>query len=459
MIRTAPLEHQKNIVAFSSPLEYSAIVSGYGSGKTLSGLWLMQVLRWKLVVVISTKTSIEATWTEQIKEHSSFRFALVLGTRQQKIKIIRMALYRYHRNVPKSQQPTLILLVNFDGVKNIYNTLVSLNPDAVIVDEPTKIKSPDALRTQVLWSISKYFSKRHIMGGNLFTENLTELYAPIKFLDHGATFGNSYDKFLQDFFKKKKGRWEPKPGAEKKILKMIEPFCITVPDDVVKLPPASRKIIKLTPSKQQRELIEDLHENFKVELGRVKLSITSAYSLYIKEQQICDGFITDSAGHIQFIETPKDEALIDILEEIGMKEKSIIWTSFIPSIKKLERLLTALGYGVLTLYGETKDVRMIQNKFNNSPRYQILLTTYSKGNESLNLQKSRFSFRYSQTWSNDQKSNSAARNRRKGSLEAHKGLPIMYHDFLIRDSVDEIKFDNVKSKSEMVQRLKKYFNC
>lgn len=78
-IRTAPLAHQRSIVLFCSPLEYAGICAFYGTGKSLSGLWLIEKKKWKTVIIVSTKTALESTWQDEIKKHSDFRYALVVG--------------------------------------------------------------------------------------------------------------------------------------------------------------------------------------------------------------------------------------------------------------------------------------------------------------------------------------------------------------------------------------------
>lgn len=446
MIRTIPRSHQKDVVLFCKPLDYGAIIASYGTGKTLMALWLTEVMKWKLVIIVSTKSSLESTWEDEIKKHSDYRFARIDGnTPRQKINLIRMALNRQSK----------ILLINFDGVRNILDAIAAIKSDAVIVDESLKISNPDALRTKVMWALGRIIPKRFIMAGNVFSEGLHQIYSQVKFLDNGKTFGNSYKQHLKDYFDKKKGKYVPKKGMTQKIFKLIKPFTIMVPASAVQLPPATFKKIGIHPTTQQEELLTNLKNDFKLELGKVHVNIDSIYALISKCQQICDGFITDKDGHISYIETPKDEALIDELEDIGRSEKIIIWSVFRAPIKKLYRILTKLGYGVLVLDGDTKDSGNLVKHFQNNPRYTILLSTLKKGNESLNLQGSRISLYYSRSWSYNERDNSLARNRRMGSLEKHDS--IMYGDIFLKGTIEEQIYDCLVTKGNLVVKLKKYF--
>ncbi len=443
------MKHQREMVLFASPLDYCALIAGYGCGKTLTALWLIEKMKWNIVIIVSTKTALESTWEDEIKKHSNFLYAHVVGDLRQKIYIIRAALSRH-----RSGSQTLILLVNFDGVKNILDSLAALKPDAVIADESLQFKNPDTLRSKVMWALSRAVPKRFLLAGNIFSESLTEIYSQVKYLDRGGTFGNSYKQFLKDYFEKKKNKYVPKKGMTQKIFNLIKPFTTSVPENVIQRPPAIPKKIGLHPTAQQRDLLDKLKNDFNLELGKVHVDITSIYALVGKCQQICDGFITDNKGNIVYIETPKDEALIDELEEIGRHEKVIIWAYHKPVIKKLYRILTKLGYGVLVINGETKDSGVLVRQFQNSNRYNIFLLSLKKANSSITVTNSRCALYYSQSWSFNEMDNSHARNRRIGS-EKHDS--IMYGYFYLKDTVSEQIYNCWITKGDLVKTLRKYF--
>ncbi len=455
MIRTALMKHQGRIVDFGFPLSYLGVFAGYGVGKSLAALALIQKKGWKVVVVISTKTAIQSTWPDQITEHSDFRYVKLLGDSKQKFRTLRESMNRYHatyRNHPK--RPVIIILVNFDGVKNIFRFLELAKPEAVILDESTKIKNIEALRTQVMIAYGKVVPNRIVMTGFPITDNPTEIYSQIKFLDQGITFGNSYEAFLDTYFKNKSGKPSLKPGAAKKIFDKIKDFCIMIPESVIKLPPKVYKKIALDPTEEQQRLLDSLNNQFRLEFGKVQYSTKSIFALTSKAMQICDGFVTDGRGNLSIIDTPKDEAMLDTFSEIGNKEKILIFTNYIWTVQKIHKLLSYYGYGVLTLYGDTEDPGKVVKVFQNSDKYNILVSTLMKGNESITLTNCNLGFYYSRDWSNDRYGNSQARIRRKGS-EKHSS--IIYTDFLLRNTVEEVVHNGVDKKINVVQELKKFF--
>jgi SNF2 family DNA or RNA helicase len=256
-----------------------------------------------------------------------------------------------------------IFLINFDGVRNIASILQEIGFDMVIVDESTKIKSPRALRTKVLWSITRHARRRIIMTGFPITEHLGEIYSQIKFLDMGETFGNSYYAFLDKYFYKAGFKRILRRNSAKKIFKLISPFTVRVNNDVLNLPPKVYQQKLLEPTKQQRELFESLKEYFQLELGKVKIDTEYIFALINKSLQICDGFVQDDKGNLEVIETEKDQALIDLVDDIDpYKNKILIWAIFRFSIKKIRRIFKKI-YGNDDVKTWMKNKRMTEGKF------------------------------------------------------------------------------------------------
>ena len=142
MIRTPLMSHQRLVSDFCEEKEYAGIFAGYGTGKTLVALELIQRNQWRRVVVVSTKTAITSTWPDEIEKHSTFRYCLLLGTERQKMKVLSLAIdrsYTSKSSIFKPSKSTMIFLINFDGVRNIYQALCDIKPNALFVDESTKI--------------------------------------------------------------------------------------------------------------------------------------------------------------------------------------------------------------------------------------------------------------------------------------------------------------------------------
>jgi SNF2 family DNA or RNA helicase len=485
MIRTKPMNHQVLATEFcleKNKLPYSGIFADYGTGKSLIALMIIEIMRqveqgrFRKVLIVSTLLSIETTWCNEIRKHSDFRFCVLKGTAKAKANLLQYAVgqidnpERYGSpNQSVSQRP-ILFLINYEGIKSIYNELVGARFDAVFADESTKIKAHDRERTMALYGISENIPHRYIMTGFPVTENLAELYSQVKFLDRGATFGKSYYAFLNRYFVRIGQKIVVKKRAIKQILDSIKPFCIRITNENLKLPPKTYKEIKIEMTSQQKQLIEELNNTFRLELGKVKIDTKYIFTLISKSLQICDGFIQhieyekDAKGNktskvlsseLEMVDTNKDEVLIETLDEINIRQnKVVIWCAFLFSVKKLQRILGKLGIRTLSLTGATEDSNKIVQAFQRSKEFNVLICTQKKAAESVTLTSARYAIYYSNIWSNDARLNSEARIRRKGS-EIHKN--IMYIDLITKNSVEEKVYECLRKKKDLINELKAAF--
>lgn len=459
MIRTKLMPHQVTTSEFARTKPYAGIFLEYGTGKTLCSLDMIDKMKWSRVLVVSTKLSAQSTWPDEIKKHTNFRWVVLVGGRKKKLGLLERGLHAtnvsagpYHAKASR----TVIFVVNYDGIKNIYPELIQCKWQAIFLDESTKIKSPSTKRTKILWDVGKRIPHRYVMTGFPVTEDLKDIYSQIKFLcQEQNLLGTSYYHFLNMYFVKVGMKTLPIKKMREKLLELIAPFCIRMSNDMLKLPPKIYKKIDLELTSQQEELLEKFKKTFKLELGKVKLDTQFIFSLINKSLQICDGFVQDDKGNLEVIPTNKDEALIETLEEMqAHKNKVVIWAAYIFSINKIKKILGRLGYKGVSLTGATEDPNLAIKRFQYDPRYTILVATQKKAAESVTLTAARYAIYYSNLWSYDLRANSEARIRRKGS-ESHSS--ITYVDFVTKALVERKVWQCLTKKKDLVTELKEAF--
>jgi SNF2 family DNA or RNA helicase len=476
------MKHQELVVRFclESGFKYNGIFADYGTGKSLIALMIIKVMQlveensFQRVLIVAPQLAIDTTWCDEIKKHTDARFCILKGTAKAKVNLLTYAMgkvndpnrYGYHNEL---ERPMLFLL-NYEGVKSIHNELSGAGFDAVFADESTKIKTHDIERTMAMYEVGEHIPYRYIMTGFPITENLGELYSQIKFLDRGKTFGLSYYAFINKYFVRLGKKIVVKKRAIKQIIDLISPFCIRVTNETLKLPPKTYKPVRLDMTDQQRELLLQLNETFRLELGKVKIDTKYIFTLISKSLQICDGFVQHTeyekddkgkntnkviSSELEIIDTNKDEALVETLNEIDVtKNKVVIWCAFLFSVSKLETILRKLGIRTLSLTGATEDSNKVVQMFQRSREYNVLICTQKKAAESVTLTSARYAIYYSNIWSNDARLNSEARIRRKGS-EIHKN--IMYIDLITKDSVEEKVYQCLRKKKDLINELKAAF--
>ncbi len=456
MIYTKLMEHQKKIVNFCLSKNYFGIFADYGTGKTLCALSYINHFKISKVLIISTKTAVQSTWVDEIKTHTDFIYTSLLGTKNQKIKNLYFGLRKsrtdaHYYNAEKKS--IVCFLLNFDGVENIFNDLIQANFDFIVVDESTKIKSPDTKRTKVLWKLAENIPKRCIMTGFPVTENISDFYSQIKFLDLGETFGKSWYAFMGRYFTKVMYRYVIRKKSITEILQKLQPFCIRITNTELKLPPKVYKIEHVEQTEIQSKLLLSLKQYFQLEFGKVKIDTEYIFSLINKSLQICAGFIKDDKNNIEKVPTNKDERLAEILDEINIYEKKvIIWCSYLNTVSKLKNMLKQFNPLILT--GVTKDVNELVQTFQHNKKRNVLIAIQKKGAASITLTSCNYAIYYSNSWSFDDRGNSEARIYRKAS-ETHQH--ITYVDLVTRNSVEEQVLACLKVKKNLVDELKKHF--
>lgn len=470
-IRTKLRKHQEQVVEFcaTNGYPYAGIFSDYGTGKTLIALVLAHVLKFKRIFVVSTTLAIDTTWCDEIRKHTDYRYCVLRGTRKQKANLLEYALGqtnqpdRYGAHA-KSDRP-MIFLLNYEGVKGIYWELRAAKFDVMITDESTKIKSFNSERTKAAYAVSENIPHRYIMTGFPVTEHFSELYSQIKFLDRGKVFGTSYYAFMNRFFTRAGPKNVIKRKSIKEIVDLIKPFCIRLTNEMLKLPPKQYKEITLELTDQQKQLLKTLNETFRLEFGKVNIDTQYIFTLISKSLQICDGFVqnivkeketgTVISSHLEIIETNKDEALLEVLEQIDVAQnKVVIWCAFLFSVRKIAKILSTAGLKVLTLTGETIDANKTVQWFQKSRDHNVLICTVHKAAESVTLTSAKYSIYYSNVWSYDKRANSEARIRRMGS-EKHSS--ITYIDLITKSSVEKRVYDCLRKKKDLVNELKQAF--
>lgn len=108
---------------------------------------------------------------------------------------------------------------------------------------------------------------------------------------------------------------------------------------------------------------------------------------HMKLHQIANGYLITPDRSVYYFKTqPKIDEALRIIEEAG-KQKIIIWSPWVPQIKKTSETLTKEEIGHVLLYGATTPDARIEavRKFQHDPDCNVLLSNQSVGGLGLNL--------------------------------------------------------------------------
>ena len=123
-------EHQKTTLQFHLSHDNSLDLSEVGVGKTAPAiLWLTSRFKEGIIkrVLILTPNSVTQNWANEIQAWSDLTSVILRGTKKKRLELLSTAYSVY--------------IINFEGVRVIYEALAAKVFDAIIVDEAHHIKA------------------------------------------------------------------------------------------------------------------------------------------------------------------------------------------------------------------------------------------------------------------------------------------------------------------------------
>lgn len=356
----------------------------------------------------------------------------------------------------------------FDFLKRFLQSTDAL----LAVDESSRIKNPEAKRTENLCKLGDLAKYRRILTGTPVSNSPFDYYAQFMFLDR-QIFGVSYyafksqyaemvekdSKLMQAIMAKSGARFAPQivakdPGGKPKyknldkLKEIIAPYSMRVTkDEVMKhLPPKvfQKRYFKLDP--KQRKLYDQLKDQMKAELMDEHVTILHKMTLLLRLQQVACGYIPSDEGNLIDLfpdphDNPRIKELLETLEDL--EGPVIIWARFQQDIKKIKEVL---GDRAVTYYGPDSTAQRAENL----RRFKAGEVDYFVGNEvvggiGLNLTVSAAEVFYNNTFSYEDRKQAEDRIHRQGQERDS----CFYTDLIAEDTVDEKTIRALETKTDM----------
>lgn len=320
----------------------------------------------------------------------------------------------------------------------------------VLVDESTRIKNHNKIRTQHAIDIGANAVVRLIATGTPATRTLEDLYAQFQFLDPNIIGIGDYFAF--------RNRYCIMGGFKRKVVEgynhvdelmgLIEPYTFRC-DKPVGLPPKlySRREVDLTPD--QRRIYNDV-KNANVE----GVSVASIVNRIAKLQQVVGGFLREDpkkvidpkTGRERKVEgkviwelpadkNPKIQAIVEWLDELDPKEQVIIWCKHLWEIQQLFSTLSlreGRNDACVVIVGATPpEARADIIKRFQAQEHRFFLGTQSAGGIGITLTAAHYQWFYSNTYSYEDRVQAEDRSHRIGQHNE-----VLYLDAVARKTVD-----------------------
>lgn len=358
-----------------------------------------------------------------------------------------------------------VWITNYEALlmADLFNGFMSAGVNVLVLDESHRIKSPTAKRTKQALRLSKIAARKFILSGSPILRSIEDIYSQIAFLD-STIFGKNIYVFKANYMwdanrnmprLKYFPDWRAKPGAEDAINRKIKDISFAAKkSECLTLPPFLRKRVEVEMTTDQSKAYHEMRRQFItfVRSGETERAVIAelAITKTLRMRQILSGFVPtehESLSHI-FRECPRLTACCDILEDITIKEKVIVWCEFRENYSMLAGKLNNMGIPYRLLVGAqtAKEREQAVWDFRNDPDVKVLISNPGAGGIGINLVEASHMIYYSRSPSLEHDIQSEARAYRGGS-EVHE--KVTRWDLVCPNTLDDVVLEALLNKQSI----------
>ena len=385
VFKTEPYDHQREAFAASAERANFALLMDMGTGKTKVDIDSMGLCFEKGIIdfaIIVAPKGVIRNWVPEIAAHLPERI-------EREIVLWRPSLSKAHRkelmDLYENTGKMKFLLMNIEAFStkkgvDVAEFFVKKFKVFMTVDESTTIKNRQAKRTKAVCSVGRGATMRRILTGSPVTKSPMDLYSQMEFLSPDILGFKSYYAFQGRYAvvqRRSMGAHsfnqilgfqrleELTETLDEHSFRVRKEDCLDLPEKVY-----MRREVELTA--EQSEAYVQMKNLALARLDSGDLATTqNVLTQIMRLQQICLGSLTDDDGTVHPLKSNRQNALLDICDEI--QGKAIIWATWTQDIRSIaEALRDRFGVeAVATLHGETPD----------SDRQQIVETFQDRQSE------------------------------------------------------------------------------
>lgn len=382
--KTKPYQYQIDGINYGLNHDCWLLLDEMGLGKTLQILYLAEFLKDKgqlqHCLIICGVNSLKYNWLKEIEKHSRYD-AMILGTRYTKNGKSYIGSMKDRIDDLLSPIKEFFIITNIETLRD--NKIIEALKkqvnviDMVAIDEAHKAKSPTSIQGKNLLKLS--WPKRKIaLTGTILLNSPLDAYVPLKWTgNEKATFSKFKELYCEY------GGFRGVQIIGYKNLDLLhEQIKINSirrkKSDVLDLPPKTYHLEYVEMNDLQEKFYKDIKQGVIDELDKVKVDPAYAMSLSFRLRQATafTGILSST-----IMESAKLDRLEDLVEEIIAEgNKVVVFSTFKPTLKEVERRLNLKNINNVICDGDVKDslINERKDRFEQDPNCKVLLGTWQK---------------------------------------------------------------------------------
>lgn len=338
----APYEHQRVTAAFLAANIRAYNFSEAGTGKTKAAIWaadyLMEKNDVRRVLVICPLSTMRTPWAQEVFSTAMHRTVAVChGPREKRAAI--------------AANPEFdIVVINYDGVGIIKDTLAKSRFDLIIIDEANYLKNVSTSRWKSVSSIVGPSTRVWMMTGTPASQSPCDAYGLAKLMHPDRVprfYGRWRDRVMMQV---SKFRWAPKSTATAEVNRVLQPAIRFKKSECLDLPVMTFQTRWVPLTDQQRRYYNQLRKQLLIEAGGEKIRAVHAAAGMTKLLQLSLGTVySDDGKVVEFDGSNRIQAMMDVIAEAA--HKVIVFVPYRHTIDVVREAVEKEGYVVDTISG------------------------------------------------------------------------------------------------------------
>ena len=445
--------HQKKIEAhvLTNNVNEYALFHDMGTGKTKTASEIYRIKsaangRWVKMLIICPLVVLE-NWKRELLTHTHIeesQIQILDGCTKPNGKKLKNPSKKLRLEQIFNENAS-VFIINTDNVSNVdvWNEILLLDIEMLVVDESHRFKNPSGKRTKALHKLSqqRQCQYKFILTGSPILQSALDLWSQFYVLDP-SILGYNYFSFRSQYFYDKNANmpshvhfpnFVPKDeeyfkkfGHNKdQSMKGLNEVIYRHADRVMKsevldLPPRTYQTLDVAMTKDQRRIYEEMRDHLVAfldgggidvgpegqlpdledlpEMMKADLAIVKTLRL----QQLICGVFTKADGTIEEIPTNRTKILEELLTELSTNKenKIIIWSIFTPTYQQITNICEKLGIKFVMLTGQQSRDEKQDNvdAFNNDPTVQVIVANQGAGGTGVNLTAANYEIYYTRSF-------------------------------------------------------------
>ena len=375
--KLTPFDHQKETSSFLSIHKKSFCFNEAGTGKTASVIWaadyLMKLGRVKRVLVICPLSIMHPAWHQDLFKFAMLRrWSVAHGVSARRRKII--------------DAGSVFVIINFDGIAVVKDTIMSGGFDLIVVDEANAYKNSQTTRWKTFKTVAASAERLWMLTGTPAAQSPLDAYGLAKLVSP-----HRVPKFFtpyRDTVMHKVGQyiWRPKPGADKIVHHALQPAIRFEKDQCLDLPDVISVDREAPLTAQQSKYYKLLKKQMVMEAAGEQITSVNAATNLNKLLQISGGAVYSDTGEaVQFDVSNRLNVVLEVINEAA--HKVLVFVPFTHTINLLKDFLdlnkvpSEIISGKVSLNNRTR----IFDDFQNKPEPQVLIIQPQAASHGLTL--------------------------------------------------------------------------